>query len=211
MDKFDTACTANTDTELIRAMQSGNESALESLIKKYSRIVRICARPFTLIGWDYEDFIQEGMFGLIRALNRYDFSSGASLPQFIEICVRRQLYNAVRKAQNGKNASLGNYVSLDMPVTVDDNPVLLEDVLSDNSPSVEELLIQKDHAQRLLSALSAVLSPLEKSVLSYYLDGLSIQEIAFSLGLSPKSAGNAITRIKNKASRLLPNFSDNRQ
>ena len=55
------------DEELWRLTVSGDARAEEELIERYTRLVRICARPYFLAGGDSEDLIQEAMFGLLKA------------------------------------------------------------------------------------------------------------------------------------------------
>ena len=49
-----------TDEELCRLAASGNRDAEETLVTRYNRLVRTCARPFFLAGGDSEDLTQEG-------------------------------------------------------------------------------------------------------------------------------------------------------
>ena len=54
-----------SDEQLWRQAIEGDESAEAELVKKYSKVVKACARPYFLIGGDSEDLNQEGMLGLI--------------------------------------------------------------------------------------------------------------------------------------------------
>ena len=47
------------DEELWRLTVSGDARAEEELIERYTRLVRICARPYFLAGGDSEDLTQE--------------------------------------------------------------------------------------------------------------------------------------------------------
>ena len=55
------------DEELWRLTVSGDARAEEELIERYTRLVRICARPYFLAGGDSEDLTQEGLMGLLNA------------------------------------------------------------------------------------------------------------------------------------------------
>ena len=57
-----------SDEALCRCAADGSREAEEALVRRYSGLVRSCARPLFLAGGDSEDLIQEGMFGLIRAI-----------------------------------------------------------------------------------------------------------------------------------------------
>ena len=58
------------------------QAAEETLIKRFNKMVRSCARTYFLVGGDSEDLIQEGMLGLIKAIRQYDNSKGASFATF---------------------------------------------------------------------------------------------------------------------------------
>lgn len=61
-----------SDAELLSRVAAGDAAAEEALAERYSRLVRICARPLFLAGGDSEDLIQEGMLGLLSAIRQYD-------------------------------------------------------------------------------------------------------------------------------------------
>ena len=98
------------DEELaVRANRSA--AAMETLITRYSRTVRVCARPLFLAGGDQEDLFQEGMIGLLYALRSYDPSSGTPFRAYALVCIRNKLISAVRAAAANKHAPLNDSVS----------------------------------------------------------------------------------------------------
>ena len=56
------------DEALCRLIREQDRPAEEVLAARYHRVVRSCARPYFLAGGDSEDLMQEGMFGLIKAI-----------------------------------------------------------------------------------------------------------------------------------------------
>ena len=62
------------DSVLCRKAQKGDRIAEETLIMRYTRLVRRCSHPLFLIGGDSEDLIQEGLLGLLSAIR--DFNPG---------------------------------------------------------------------------------------------------------------------------------------
>ena len=68
-----------SDAQLLSLVAAGDAAAEEALAERYSRLVRICARPLFLIGGDSEDLIQEGMLGLLSAIRQYDPASNVPL------------------------------------------------------------------------------------------------------------------------------------
>ena len=60
-----------SDEALCVQAASGDRLAEETLVIRYNRLVRMCARPLFLAGGDSEDLIQEGMVGLLAAIRVY--------------------------------------------------------------------------------------------------------------------------------------------
>ena len=68
---------AQLNDEALQQMASeGDARAEEELIERYTRVVRICARPYFLAGGDSEDLTQEGLMGLLGAVRSYKPESG---------------------------------------------------------------------------------------------------------------------------------------
>ena len=95
-----------TDETLCRLAASGDRVAEERLVMRYNRLVRMCARPYFLAGGDSEDLIQEGMFGLIRAIREYDGAKAASFRTFAEVCMTppKRLYFALMRRSVSRTA-----------------------------------------------------------------------------------------------------------
>lgn len=184
------------DLQLVSMARSGREDAEEELVKRYFRLVSSKARRYYLTGWNNEDFIQEGMLGLVRAIRCYDPAKNSSLAAYADLCIRRQLYTVVKKALAQHGSHLYSNVSLnDSREGEYPNP----ERLPDNSCSPEDCAINRDELDRLFTALQNRLSPLEARILSVYLSGESIPEIAKATGKSYKTVDNAIQRIRKKA------------
>ncbi|MBR3570111.1 MAG: sigma-70 family RNA polymerase sigma factor [Oscillibacter sp.] len=189
------------DEELCRRAASGDPRAEDALVRRHYRLVRSCARPFFLAGWDSEDLIQEGMLGLIKAIREYDPRKEASFRTFAEICVRSRLSSLLRDSVRDKRKASTQSVSLNSP-GFDGNARTLLPPLAQRDP--EEYLIDRERATALLSSVRKRLSEFEAVVLGYYLDGLSCGEIAGAVGKPPKSVDNAVQRIRRKVARRTP-------
>lgn len=191
-----------TDNQLYSYADGGDTAAENELAMRYSRLVRICARPYFLAGGDSEDLTQEGMLGLLSAIREYSPDSGASFKTYAELCIRRRLQSAVRSSLRMKHSPLNEYVSLD-------------EILSEESKSSaainceqfrripEEQVLARESKNDFLSYYSRYLSKLEVEILTHYLDGLSYSEIAEISGRTPKAVDNAVQRIRNKLARYL--------
>ena len=183
------------DEQLCALSAQGNRMAEEILVARYHRLVRSCARPYFLAGGDNEDLLQEGMFGLLKAIREYDASRDASFHTFAGTCIRNRLYSVLKAAASGKHSPLNQSVPLN-PSFFDANPSFAQ-------VDPEVLLIDREKAASLLQSTRKQLSEFEVEILGYYLDGLTCREIAETVGKSPKSVDNAVQRIRRKVARYL--------
>lgn len=187
------------DEALCLLVAAGNRLAEETLVTRYNRLVRTCARPFFLAGGDSEDLTQEGMVGLITAVREYDAGKEASFRTFAEICIRSRLYSVIRASARDKQQPLNQSLSLD-DSHFDSNPLTSgTNNLAQRNP--EDFLIDREHTAALLSGVRKQLSEFEAKILGFYLDGLSCREIAKAVNRPPKSVDNAVQRIRRKAAR----------
>ena len=183
-----------TDEELCALAAQGSSQAENELVSRYSRLVRVCARPLILVGGDSEDLIQEGMVGLLTAIRKYDVGRDASFRTFATVCIRSRLASAVRAAQGDKHSPLNHSISFELPLF--DGTDL---TLSVENP--EDVIIGREELKERLDALKGQLSEFEASILPPYLSGMSCAEIAKRYDRSQKSVDNAIQRIRRKMAR----------
>ena len=185
-----------TDEELLPYCRQGNPDAEETLIRRYGPVIRSLARPYFLTGGESEDLIQEGMLGLLNAIRRYDHQEDTSFKTFAVLCIRRRMYSALRKAAGTKNVSLDDCLSLESSL-FDENQSR-----NDNLRGPEELLIDREEAQKRYRNLLQLLSAFEQSVLRCFLRGMSYREIAEITKRSEKAVDNAVQRIRRKFENL---------
>lgn len=191
-----------SDDELQPLAVQGDALAANEIALRYSRLVRVRARPYFLAGGDSEDLMQEGMLGLLSAIREYVPGHNASFKTFADICIKRRLISAVKSASRLKHAPLNEGVSLE--------EILSEENQSSSALSAEPLrrvpeeqVLARESKKDFLLYYSRYLSKLEKQILDYYLDGLSYADIASLSGRSIKSVDNAVQRIRNKLARHL--------
>ena len=180
-----------TDEQLIEMLRAGDARVEDFLMDKYKSLVRSRARKLYLEGGDTEDLLQEGMWGLFKAVREYDPEKAASFRTFAELCMTRQMYTAIAKASQKKHEMLNRYVSLSME---DENTEVCVP-----APGPEELVVERAGADELLENIKKALSPMETKVLDLYLSGMDYHEIAAALKKSDKSVDNALQRIRSKA------------
>ena len=193
-------CGEPSDEMLCERARQGDRDAEEMLVSRYNRLVRQLARPLFLAGGDSDDLIQEGMIGLLHGLREYDAGRSASFRTFAEICIRHRLYSAVRDALRDKHSPLNQSVPLELPF-FDSHSSVDAALISLETP--EDLIIGQEGARDMLSGVRKQLSDFEAQILGFYLDGLTIREMAEAVCRSPKSVDNAVQRIRRKVAQHL--------
>ena len=194
-----------TDEQLIVDLRQGEKEIMDYLMVKYKSMVRRKAKEMFLIGGENDDLIQEGMIGLMKAVQNYDERQGNSFQSFAELCVSRQMYSAIEASKRKKHLPLNSYVSLyetgedgsenrDVPLIDTIRPEV------DNNP--EALYFGKEYTEVFIENLKVSLSSLENHVLYLHLMGTDYRTIAEILNKSPKTVDNALQRIKAKIRKV---------
>ena len=187
-----------TDEQLCARAAMGDRAAEEALVLRYSRLVRVCSRPFFLVGGDSEDLIQEGMLGLLTAIREFKPDRGAQFRTFAELCIRRRIISAVRTAAGGRHSPLNNYVSLEPSLFLANQDFAPFGTAYPSHRDPEDVIIRQENLSALQKALEDRLTGLEAQVLDRFLDGASYAEIAEEVHRSTKSVDNAVQRIRKK-------------
>ncbi len=186
----------DTDEQLIQRIRDGETDIIDFLMEKYKHCVRSEANAMFLIGGETEDLIQEGMIGLFKAIRDYDPGQESSFYSFARLCIRRQMYTAIKASNRQKNQPLNTYV----PFADADGESGMELTADGSNP--EEQVISREYTRVFMERLNRELSRMEQEVLDLYLEGENYTKIAEILGKSPKSIDNTLQRIKKKVKLL---------
>ena len=188
------------DHYLVALAKAGRTDAYDAIIRRYRGFVRLKASSYFLLGGEADDLIQEGLLGLYKAVRDYRTDRESSFRNFAELCITRQIITAVKTATRNKHTPLNQYVSFSQsPAAAGDSETTLDEVLP--GPTVNDPInqvISSEELESLVSCLSSVLSDLESSVLSLYLDGHSYEVVAERLDCDTKTVDNALQRVKRK-------------
>ncbi len=193
------------DTQLIELSKKENDLlAIEYLINKYKKIVRMKARGYYIMGGDSEDIMQEGMIGLYKAIRDFDESKQVNFYSFAVLCITRQIHTAIKSANRQKHIPLNSSLSLDRAVYEENEDLTYIDTFANSDISnPENLIISSENKTALEKRIGESLSSLEKKVLFLYLRGKSYVEIAVAIGKDEKSIDNALQRIKKKVTKII--------
>jgi RNA polymerase sigma factor (sigma-70 family) len=79
---------------LVRSAQTGDGGDREQLINELLPLIRSLARRYRTEGLDHTDLVQEGIVGLLRALERFDTDRGVPFTAFATWWIRQALQEA---------------------------------------------------------------------------------------------------------------------
>ena len=195
-----------SDEELILMYRDGERGIIDFIMEKYKGLVKNKAKSMYLLGADSDDLIQEGMIGLFKAVRDYDPGRDASFFTFADLCVSRQMYNAVQASARQKHTPLNKYISLsrqDLDTNSSGENGSGIELAESPEKNPEELMIDRENVELLEKTIEKELSLFEKQVLDLFITGMGYAQIARVLGRDQKSTDNALQRIKQKLRRAL--------
>ncbi len=174
---------------LVSAAQAGDQQAFELLVSRYNSVLNLYARTYSSNQSDIDDFVQEGLCGLLKAVRTYDGRSSA-FSTYASVCIKNGVISAARKYGRQQD----RLVSYEESVTESDVP-------TQHSP--ETIIIDKESTAFLYRSIQSVLSKYEAVVFEMYLSEMPYATMAELLGKPVKSVENAVRRIRTKIKNLI--------
>ncbi len=162
-----------------------NEAAYSELISRYLFTVRRLAGVYTSNPSDFDDLVSEGILGLMNAVKEFDGGVKSSFSTFAGVCISNRMLTCLKK--QGK--IIGHEEGIDGL-----------DIAASATP--ESILISREELGEVFAGAQANLSSTEAQVFGLYCRGLEVSEIANKLGISKKSAGNALFRVRTKLRQM---------
>lgn len=198
----------SVDLELIRRIRANEEEAREDLVTKYVPMVKYIIRNYYSSFLDYEDLLQEGLIGLLNAIEEYKSEEyDVKFSTFAYICIIRRIYNVIKHTSGNKHRLLNEATSLQTPVGLDEKRMII-DFVEDRTHQVdpEEILEERLINDIIGQVLKNHLSLLEYAVITRLLQGYTASEIEEEMGIGLKVIDNARTRVKTKLRRLIDEY-----
>ncbi len=177
-----------SDNELAQLVKNGDDNAFNELSMRYISIIRFIARKFSAEGYELNDFVQEGLLGLLYSCKTYDENGASTFKSYMSLIVKRRFISIIRKSSTKKAIPDAAIVKIDD----------LKEDLKDFTHNPEELILYREYLDAVFKKLESLLSKNEYEVLMLYGNGLSYKEIAKRLSITEKSADNALQRARRK-------------
>src|SRR5207248_3511670 len=137
------------ETELAERARRGDLKARQAMMEANIRLVMSIARRYTCKSLSFEDLVQEGIIGLLEAINKFDGDRGNRFSTYATYWIRQAIVRAIEKQDR----------LIRLPVYGCDAARKLERAEKSlgerlgRPPTTEELARETGFAQRLIAAL----------------------------------------------------------
>lgn len=193
------------DNELLYMISDNNEEASIELQKKYDPVISYYANKYSKLiegkGIDYNDLYQEGLIGLVKAINNFKNQKDIRFSSFAFLCIKRSIITAVRNVNRMKHRVLNESYSLDYESKVSDQS--FDNVVAGTTGTIEDLLVSKENNEIFNKKLDESLSSFEKEVYELRVNNFTYDEIAKILGKTRKAVDGALVRVRIKLRKIL--------
>lgn len=164
----------DNDYELIYLIRENNEVAMKVMIEKYSPLIWRVIRNMRIKSSELDDFYQEGLICLFKAIDTFDDSYNKTFTRYFEMIWRRRVLGLLR-------SSTLDYQRIDDFDSFGMESYVLEEMAFEYN--IEVNLEKMDDFEK-------------KVYLLYNIENYSIEYISNSLNVKRKKIYNTIEKIK---------------
>lgn len=175
-----------SDNTLAALTKNGDEAAFGEITIRYIKLISSLASNYNTDGYEFEDFVQEGLLAFLIACKTFDEKKEMSFKNFAVKCAKNRFADIIKKSKKKSTVPKKNLVSMD---SINEK----EDALN-----VEDYVLEREYLKTMLTHLYSLLDAEETKVFKMYALGYSYNEIAESINSTPKKVDNILQKIKRK-------------
>nr|WP_250880126.1 sigma-70 family RNA polymerase sigma factor [Thermosipho sp. 1244] len=186
--------------KLVELAQSGLIEALELIIEKYyPMVVKISSKYYA--PWaEFEDIIQNGLIGLIKAVFYFDFEK-SSFNSFAWRSIESEIKTFITYLNRRKNKILSESSSIDS-LNETEGSEQADYSLEDKNSSV----IKNAFIQIIKEKIMNYLKDMEIDIFEMWLEGYTYKEIEKKLNINLKKIDNTVQKIKRIGKTKIDKF-----
>lgn len=196
---FPEVLTSEEESKYLKAWEAKDFDARNKLIEHNLRLVAHIVKKFENTGLDKDDLLSIGTFGLIKAVDTFNFNATNKLATYAARCIENEILMYIRSNKKRKDTT-----SLYSPIGEDKegNEIRLCDIIEDPSPSVSDIIIEEERNKKIHEALKT-LEPREYEIICrrFGLNNYPLEtqrEIAKSMGISRSYVSRIEKRVLTK-------------
>ena len=195
-ESFPDVLSNEEEKKYLELWKAKNIEARNTLIEHNLRLVAHIAKKYENSNVDKDDLLSIGAFGLIKAVDSFNFDANNKLSTYASRCIENEILMHLRNIKKHKDVT-----SLYAPIGEDKegNEIRLVDIIEDKEPIPSDKAILEEHNTKLKEAL-LTLSERELDIISrrFGLNNRQVEtqkQIAKSLGISR----SYVSRIEKRA------------
>ena len=139
------------DGELLYMISDNNDETKFLISQKYKPVITYYANKYSTYvegkGLDFNDLYQEGLIGLIGAVDSFKERKDIKFSTFAFLCIKRKILTAVKNANRKKHSILNESYSLDYTMYLLKN--LKGEFLFSIQTKQQQLMVQNKHIYHL--------------------------------------------------------------
>lgn len=146
--------TPEQELEITKRVSLGDENAKRLLINSNLRLVISIAKKYVGRGLDIQDLVQEGSFGLMRAVEKYDYTKGFKFSTYSTWWIRQAISRGIDDKANQIRIPVHTLEDIHKLKKVK-NSLLLK---LDREPKIDELAAETKFTKQHISYLNSIMS-----------------------------------------------------
>ena len=172
---------------LLMLSRNGDEKSKETLLLKLKPLIISSIRRYYNRIDQYDDLIQEGYEIILLCIDDYDRKREAHFLGYIKLKLKYHYLNKHKEKQ---------YLSLNE--TINDSDIEIIDLIEGEEKDPIDIVTQREESKGLMESFSTLSLRQKEVLVEYYINNLSIGEIADKLKISYRTVVNTKTNGINK-------------
>lgn len=177
---------------LLDLTRKGDKKAKEQLILKLNPLIISSIRRYYNKIDQYDDLIQEGYEIILLSIRNFNPNKKVHFLGYIKTMLKYHYLNKHKERQ---------FLSLNE--TIEDGETEIIDLIESEEIDPIDNIVNKEEVQLLLGSLNYLTKRQKQIIIEYYINNLSIGEIADRLGISYRTVVNTKTAGINKLKKRM--------
>ena len=173
---------------LLALSRRGDIEAKEKLVFKLKPLILTSIKKYYNKVGEYDDLVQEGYEIILEGIEEFDETKGVHFLGYIKLKLKYHYLNKYKKVEN--------YCSLNTPIG--DGEIEILDTIEGEEIDPLDNLLQLETGEDLRKAINFLTKRQKQIIIEFYINQLSIPEIAQKLNISYRTVVNTkINAINN--------------